>query len=70
MSGVPLREAQDAWLYGGKAVQLGAALRAGLPGPDGFGLDRTSSEPWPGAKAELWPLSMRFTHAATSIRWP
>jgi pyruvate,water dikinase len=39
MRGVPLREAQDAWLFGGKAVQLGAALRAGLPVPDGFGLD-------------------------------
>jgi pyruvate,water dikinase len=39
MNGVPLREVHDAWLYGGKAVQLGAALRAGLPVPDGFGLD-------------------------------
>lgn len=36
MTAVPLREAFDTGAYGGKAVQLGAALRAGLPVPDGI----------------------------------
>ena len=35
---IPLREAFDVSVYGGKAVQLGEALRAGLPAPDGFAL--------------------------------
>lgn len=35
---VPLVEARDEQLYGGKAVSLGAALRAGLPVPNGFAL--------------------------------
>jgi pyruvate,water dikinase len=34
----PLREAVDAGAFGGKATSLGAALRAGLPVPDGFAL--------------------------------
>jgi pyruvate,water dikinase len=38
MSYVPLRDAVEEHLYGGKAVQLGDALRAGLPVPDGFAL--------------------------------
>jgi pyruvate,water dikinase len=33
---VPLKSVDDPELFGGKAVQLGAALRAGLPVPDGF----------------------------------
>lgn len=36
---LPLREAQDPARHGGKAVQLGASLRAGLPVPDGYALD-------------------------------
>ena len=35
---VPLAEAVDAEIYGGKSVQLGTALRDGLPVPDGFAL--------------------------------
>jgi pyruvate,water dikinase len=35
---VPLRDAHEERLYGGKAVSLGAALRCGLPVPDGFAL--------------------------------
>lgn len=35
---VRLEEALDEPLFGGKAVQLGAALRAGLPVPPGFAL--------------------------------
>lgn len=35
----PLEHAQDEARFGGKAVQLGAALRAGLPAPRGFALD-------------------------------
>ena len=38
MNIVPLAAAEDPEVYGGKAVQLGAALRAGLPVPDGFAL--------------------------------
>ena len=35
---VPLADARDERAFGGKAVQLGAAIRAGLPVPDGFAL--------------------------------
>lgn len=35
---VSLREAEDEKRFGGKAVQLGAAIRAGLPVPNGFAL--------------------------------
>ncbi|MFL6089349.1 MAG: PEP/pyruvate-binding domain-containing protein [Aeromicrobium sp.] len=35
---VSLIDAEDSELFGGKAVQLGAALRAGLPVPGGFAL--------------------------------
>lgn len=38
MSLVALADATDPAAYGGKAVQLGAALRAGLPVPGGFAL--------------------------------
>jgi pyruvate,water dikinase len=38
MSAVPLVEARDERAFGGKAVQLGAGIRAGLPVPDGFAL--------------------------------
>jgi len=36
---VPLADARDEQAFGGKAVQLGTAIRAGLPVPDGFALD-------------------------------
>lgn len=38
MSIVPLEEAQDRTKYGGKAVNLGAMLRAKLPVPSGFAI--------------------------------
>lgn len=38
MKPVPLSSAVDEPVYGGKAVQLGAAIRAGLPVPEGFAL--------------------------------
>ena len=38
MIAVPLADACDERTFGGKAVQLGAAIRAGLPVPDGFAL--------------------------------
>ena len=38
MNTVPLADARDERAFGGKAVQLGAAIRAGLPVPDGFAL--------------------------------
>lgn len=42
---VPLIAADDPAVYGGKAVQLGAALRAGLPVPDGYAIG------WPSVEA-------------------
>ena len=38
MNVVPLADARDEGAFGGKAVQLGAAIRAELPVPDGFAL--------------------------------
>ena len=38
MNPVPLSQARDGRVFGGKAVQLGAAIRAGLPVPEGFAL--------------------------------
>lgn len=38
MTAVPLVEATDVTSFGGKAVELGAAIRGGLPVPDGFAL--------------------------------
>ncbi len=38
MNAVPLADARDERSFGGKAVQLGAAIRAGLSVPDGFAL--------------------------------
>ncbi|UVI29583.1 PEP/pyruvate-binding domain-containing protein [Paenibacillus spongiae] len=43
MSVVPLEEAFDPLAYGGKAVQLGAALRAGLPVPAGYAISHESA---------------------------
>ncbi|MCQ6561083.1 PEP/pyruvate-binding domain-containing protein [Paenibacillus mendelii] len=42
MSIVPLASAFDPLRYGGKAVQLGAALRAGLPVPAGYAVSHES----------------------------
>lgn len=39
----PLSEVHDADLHGGKAAQLGRALRAGLPVPDGFALSHAEA---------------------------
>ncbi|MGE3176848.1 MAG: PEP/pyruvate-binding domain-containing protein [Vicinamibacterales bacterium] len=41
MTIVPLRDAADAALFGGKAASLSAALRAGLPVPPGIALSST-----------------------------
>jgi pyruvate, water dikinase len=60
---VPLVKACEDALYGGKAVQLGAALRAGLPVPPGFVLSHemaekalTSPRAFSGALTELGGL--------------
>lgn len=39
IGGVSLRDARDERRFGGKAVQLGAAMRAELPVPDGLAFD-------------------------------
>ena len=71
MSVVPLAEARDETEFGGKAVQLGAALRAGLPVPPGMALAaalvKAVAEGDPAATAELeavaacvaWPVAVR-----------
>ncbi len=41
---VPLSEASDASLFGGKSASLARALRAGLPVPPGFALDLNTVE--------------------------
>jgi pyruvate,water dikinase len=46
---VPLAEAEDESIFGGKAVSLGAAIRAGLPVPPGVALS--------------WPLVARVAQA-------
>lgn len=38
MTAVPLAKARREPVFGGKAAQLGAGIRAGLPVPDGFAL--------------------------------
>lgn len=40
----PLTDVRDESAFGGKAAQLGAALRAGLPVPTGFALDSAAVE--------------------------
>jgi len=59
---VPLKSAEQAERFGGKAVQLGAALRAGLPVPDGFAIawdvvDAVGSEGRSAldTPADIWP---------------
>ncbi|HEX7792826.1 MAG TPA: PEP/pyruvate-binding domain-containing protein [Vicinamibacterales bacterium] len=49
---IPLRDAFDVAAFGGKAVALGEALRAGLPVPDGFAL------------AASWVDQVRTGHSA------
>jgi pyruvate,water dikinase len=68
---VPLEESSDADLYGGKAAQLAAALRAGLPVPRGAALSTelvdalAAGEPAAGAELDrVWshvqpPLAVR-----------
>ena len=41
---IPLVDVRDESTFGGKAAQLGAALRAGLPVPNGFALDAAAVE--------------------------
>jgi len=61
---VPLREALDGLQLGGKAVQLGAALRAGLPVPDGVvlppGLVKAAVAGDTGAREALERLATTF----------
>ena len=67
MSAVPLAEARDETEFGGKAVQLGVAVRAGLPVPPGAALaaefvDAVAAGD-PTAAAELETV-------AVSVAWP
>lgn len=51
-SPVPLAEAREEAELGGKAVQLGAAIRASLPVPDGFALPHAFVDAVAGGDAE------------------
>ncbi len=70
-----LAEATDPAAFGGKAVQLGAAIRAGLPVPAGFALSSEQVEATaggdPAALAELQALcpdSMRCAVPSWAVR--
>lgn len=62
---VPLAAARDAQAFGGKAVQLGASIRAGLPVPDGCALAAELVEAVAqgdeAARAQLAAISARLT---------
>ncbi len=64
MKPVPLSSAFDEPHYGGKAVQLGAAIRGGLPVPEGFALGTAFVELAvsgdPAARAEVEDLCARL----------
>ena len=64
----PLAEATDAAAFGGKATQLGAAIRAGLPVPAGFALSFEQAEAMacgdPAALAALQALDVGSTPCA------
>ena len=58
MTSVALAEARDERAFGGKAVQLGAGLRAGLPVPAGFALGADLVEAIArGEQAARWELA-------------
>ena len=65
MTVVALADARDEGSFGGKAVQLGAGIRAGLPVPDGFALTAELVEAVArgdqGARANLGELCARLT---------
>ncbi|MFO1149781.1 MAG: PEP/pyruvate-binding domain-containing protein [Alsobacter sp.] len=71
MKAVPLAEARDAALFGGKAVQLGQALRAGLPVPDGYAFCATLVErvvEGEGAAIELFRRCVEATPGQCAVR--
>lgn len=65
MIAVQLAEARDESAFGGKAVQLGAAVRAGLPVPAGFALTvdlvETVARGRPASQAKLAAVCARLT---------
>lgn len=72
MTAVPLAEAIDVAQFGGKAVALGRALRAGLPVPGGFALSVTLvdsvSEGEHAARALVEQLFARLGASAVAAR--
>jgi pyruvate,water dikinase len=56
---IALRGAHDRALYGGKAAGLAAALRAGLPVPDGVALDWSEALDPPALPGDLGPVAVR-----------
>lgn len=70
MMGVPLAEALDPGRYGGKAVQLGRGLRAGLPVPPGWALESAAVERLAQGReaAALAELYASFKGASFAVR--
>jgi pyruvate, water dikinase len=59
---VPLAEARDPSVYGGKAVALGAGLRAGLPVPPGVALSCTLVDELASGSADALERVLRSPH--------
>lgn len=66
MGALPLRDAIDARLVGGKAASLARALRAGLPVPDGIALPWRLVEAIVRGDAELGDVGVRAPYAVRS----
>jgi pyruvate, water dikinase len=64
---VRLIDAADESRFGGKAVQLGAALRAGLPVPDGWALDHEAVERIVGERACAIELDGRYAVRSSAV---
>jgi pyruvate,water dikinase len=68
VSPVPLREVEQEGRFGGKAAQLGAALRAGFPVPDGVALDVEAVEAIAAGRAEARERCQRALAILDSAR--
>ena len=65
---LPLREVHEEAHFGGKAVQLGVALRAGLPVPDGVGLPVELVDQVAAGQAEAVEQCMRVIADVGAVR--
>jgi len=68
VSPVPLREVEQEPRFGGKAAQLGAALRAGFPVPEGVALDVEAVDAIAAGRAEARERCRRALEILDSAR--